>query len=101
MTAFDTELALERIEGVIAAELPAHMRSFATAYAAGQPEPAPPPCLTDMRALAVARRALGYTSMFARARELARLVGPALIEGDPSPEARDLGQDCRTAIERE
>lgn len=84
MTAFDTELALERSEGAIAAELPAHMRAFAAAYAAGQPAPTPPPCITDMRALAVARRALGYTSMFARARELARLVGPSLIEADPS-----------------
>ena len=48
------ELALDRIEAVLAAELPAHVLAFARAYAAGGPTTPAPPILVEPATLAAA-----------------------------------------------
>jgi hypothetical protein len=92
MTAFDDELALERIEAELATELPAHMRAFAAAYAANQPSPPSPAVLGRPATIDLALRVLettrGETSDQARDRreralDILRLAIPLAIESDP------------------
>lgn len=95
---FDAELALDRLEAQIAAELPAHLRAFSAAYAAGQPAPSAPEAARNPASLAVARRALeagrsqrapadsatspSDSDLSARALGLLRLLVPIAIEDD-------------------
>ncbi|MBX3162618.1 MAG: hypothetical protein KF773_42040 [Deltaproteobacteria bacterium] len=82
------ELALDRLEAALAAELPAHVRAFARAHAAGT---APPPWPHDARALAAVARALGHEVLLDRAVALARLLYPIAVADDPSVAAAVRG----------
>lgn len=68
-----TELALDRIEGLLAVELPAHVRAFAAAYAEGRAAPPAPTVLTEPATLAAVRAALADPAFAPRARTLWRL----------------------------
>lgn len=75
----DAELALDRLDAALAAELPAHVRAFANAYADGRPPPAVPP---STRRLEVARRALAHPELVDRALPALRLLAPIAIDAD-------------------
>ncbi|HVK84702.1 MAG TPA: hypothetical protein VM513_11375 [Kofleriaceae bacterium] len=83
----DVELALDRIEAQLARELPAHMRTFAAAYAAGAPPPAAPDVAGSASTLVIVRRALGFHALLPRARALLRLAAPLAIERAPAVSA--------------
>lgn len=68
-----TELALDRIEGALAAELPAHVRAFAHAYATGRAAPPAPGVVSEPATLAAVTAALADPALAARARPLWRL----------------------------
>ncbi|HEV7555270.1 MAG TPA: hypothetical protein VGO00_07450, partial [Kofleriaceae bacterium] len=77
----DAELAVDRLEAELAAELPAHMRAFALAHAAGRsPPPAPP---IARRGLDTALRACVHAELADRGLALVRLLAPIAIEDDP------------------
>jgi len=78
----ETELALDRVEGLLAAELPAHMRAFARAYAAGAPLPAAPDVAGCASSATVGRRALPHPTLADRGLALLRVVAPIVIERD-------------------
>lgn len=78
----ETELALDRIEAMLAAELPAHMRAFAQAYAAGTPLPAAPDIAGRASSATVGRRALPHPTVADRGLALLRVVAPIVIERD-------------------
>jgi hypothetical protein len=82
--ALDAELALELLEGELAAELPAHMRAFARAHADGRATPAAPLVARLASTLATARTARGYDALAERGLALLRLVVPLVIEDDPA-----------------
>jgi hypothetical protein len=106
MDSFAIELALDRIEAALAAELPAHVRAFAAAYAAGAPAPPAPPVLSDAATLAAAERALADPAHAARGRRLWRQCAllavanavPARQGGWPALEA--LARDREAAAQR-
>ncbi|MBA3499840.1 MAG: hypothetical protein M4D80_04285 [Myxococcota bacterium] len=75
----EAELALDHLEAGLAAELPAHMRAFAAAHAAGTPLP-PAPAAT--RRIATVQNALAHPLLADRALVLARLMIPIAIEED-------------------
>lgn len=76
------ELRLDEIEAEVAIELPAHLRSFARAYADGRPAP-PAPCLLQHAAtLAAARAALSHPLLADRGLALLRLAAPVVLESD-------------------
>jgi hypothetical protein len=76
------ELALDRIEAVLAAELPAHLRAFARAYAAGGAVPPAPAVIVDAATLATAERARAIPELARRGCALWRLTALAAIERD-------------------
>jgi len=76
------EVALDRIEAELAAELPPHMRAFARAHAEGQPLPPAPPAMAHPGTLASARVALAYPLLADRALALVRLLAPLALEND-------------------
>ncbi len=78
----EVELALDRIEASLAAELPAHMRAFASAYAAGVSPPAAPDLAGRASTVSVARRALVHPELADRGLALLRLAAPLVIERD-------------------
>lgn len=78
----DIELVLDRIGGQLDGELRLHMQAFARAYASGSPLPAAPDLAGRASTAAVARRALAFPTLKARAVGLLRLVAPILIERD-------------------
>ena len=78
----ETELALDRVEAMLAAELPAHMRAFAQAYAAGAPLPAAPDIAGRASSATVGRRALPHPTIADRGLALLRVVAPIVIERD-------------------
>ncbi len=80
-----TELALDRIEGLLAVELPAHVRAFASAYAAGRAAPPAPAVLTDAATLAAVRDGLRDPALAARARKLRRLCALVPVENAVGP----------------
>ena len=75
----EAELALDRLEAALAAELPGHLRAFAAAHAAGSP---PPPAPPSARRLAAVQHALAHPVLADRALALARLVFPIVIDDD-------------------
>jgi hypothetical protein len=77
----ELELALDRAWAELAAELPAHVRAFARAHAAGAPAP-PAPAAAKQAALA--RRALAHPALAARGLALLRLAVPVVVEGEPA-----------------
>ncbi len=78
----EAELGLDRVEAMLAAELPAHMRSFAQAYAAGAPLPAAPDIAGRASSATVGRRALPHPVLADRGLALLRVVAPIVIERD-------------------
>ena len=76
----DAELALDRAEAVLAAELPAHMRAFAHAYANEAPTPPAPAWGAALKAALMAR---AHPLLEDRAFELLRYAAPLAIEDDP------------------
>jgi hypothetical protein len=79
----EAELALDRIDADLAAELPAHMRAFAAAHARGAPVPPAPAVLQRPVTLVAAQQALAHPLLEDRARAILRLVVPIAIEDDP------------------
>jgi hypothetical protein len=79
----DAELALDRIEAELVAELPAHVRAFAAAHVRGDPPPASPVVLRSERAITAARHGCMHELLADRGRALLRLVAPTVIESDP------------------
>ena len=84
MTAFELELALDRVEAELATELPAHLRAFAAAYAGGAAIPAAPDILRRPATRDLARHALEDPALASRGLQLLRLVTPIAIEDDPT-----------------
>ena len=82
--AVQAELALELVEGELAAELPAHLRAFARAHAEHRAAPAAPLVARLASTLGVARDALAHDALLDRALALLRLVAPIAIEDDPN-----------------
>lgn len=78
----EAELGLDRVEAMLAAELPAHMRAFAQAYAAGAPLPAAPDIAGRASSATVGRRALPHPTIADRGLALLRVVAPIVIERD-------------------
>ena len=78
----EIELAIDRVEAQLAAELPAHVRAFAKAHAAGAPAPAAPDLAGRVSTASLAKRALVHPELALRAVALLRLVAPILIERD-------------------
>lgn len=76
------ELALDRLEAQLAAELPAHVRAFADAYARGLPAPPAPDVARRPASIAVVRNSLAHAELADRAAGLARLIVPLAIEED-------------------
>jgi hypothetical protein len=77
------ELALDLVEGELAAELPAHLRAFARAHAENRAAPAAPLVAHLASTLNVARDALAHDVLLDRGLALLRLVAPIVIEDDP------------------
>ncbi len=75
-------MALDRVEAQLAAELPPHMRAFATAYAAGLAPPAAPDVAGRASTVSVAKRALVHPELADRGLALLRLAAPLVIERD-------------------
>ena len=75
-------MALDRIEAQLAADLPPHMRAFATAYAAGVAPPAAPDLAGRASTVSVAKRALPHAELADRGVALLRLAAPLVIERD-------------------
>jgi hypothetical protein len=78
------ELALERIEAELAAELPAHMHAFATAHAEGRLPPPAPLLARQLSTLELGRNACAHALLADRGLALLRLVAPLVIENDPA-----------------
>jgi len=79
-TLLQAEMALDLLEGELAAELPAHMRAFARAHAAGRPPP-PAPLLARLpSSLKTARNALAHELLADRGVALLRLLVPLMID---------------------
>ncbi|HEU0036871.1 MAG TPA: hypothetical protein VFQ53_39950 [Kofleriaceae bacterium] len=79
----EAELALDRLEATLAAELPAHLRAFAEAHARGAPDPIAPPIARHARSLGTARGAFIHPLLEARAIALLRVLAPLAIDDDP------------------
>ena len=77
------EMALDLLEGELAAELPAHMRAFARAHAEGRTPPAAPLVARLASSLQTARNACMHDLLADRGLALLRLVAPLMIEDDP------------------
>jgi len=79
-TLLQAEMALDLLEAELAAELPAHMRAFARAHAAGRPPP-PAPLLARLpSSLKTARNALAHELLADRGVALLRLLAPLVID---------------------
>jgi hypothetical protein len=77
-------MALDLLEGDLAAELPAHMRAFARAHADGRPLPAAPLLARLASTLKTARDACRHDVLLDRGLAMLRLVAPLVIEDDPA-----------------
>ena len=76
------EMALDLLEGELAAELPAHMRAFARAHAEGRPTPPAPLIARLASSLQAARNACMHDVLADRGLALMRLIAPLMIEDD-------------------
>ncbi|MBV8757701.1 MAG: hypothetical protein JO257_10510 [Deltaproteobacteria bacterium] len=87
-TLLEVEMALDLLEGELAAELPAHMRAFARAHAEGRPPP-PAPLLARLpSSLKTARQALAFDLVADRGIALLRLLVPLALEVGRTPPER-------------
>jgi hypothetical protein len=82
--ALQAEMALDLLEGELAAELPAHMRAFARAHADDRPPPAAPLLARLASTLETARDACRHDVLADRGLALIRLVAPLVIEDHPA-----------------
>jgi hypothetical protein len=80
--ALQAEMALDLLEGELAAELPAHMRAFARAHADDRPPPSAPLLARLASTLETARAACRHDVLADRGLALIRLVAPLVIEDD-------------------
>lgn len=80
----EVELALDRLDGELAVELPAHVRAFARAHADGAPPPPAPLVARLASTRETARRAGMHEVLADRGLALLRLVAPIAIESDPA-----------------
>ena len=80
----DVEVALDLVEGELAAELPAHMRAFARAHADGRPPPAAPLVARLASTIDTACRACRHDVLAERGLALLRLAAPLAVESDPA-----------------
>jgi hypothetical protein len=78
----EVEMALDLVEGELAAELPAHVRAFARAHADGRPPPGAPLVARLASTLQTARRACMHDVLADRGLALLRLAAPLAIESD-------------------
>ncbi len=76
------EMALDLLDGELAAELPAHMRAFARAHADGRPPPSAPLIARLASSLEIARNACVHDLLADRGLGLVRLIAPLMIESD-------------------
>ena len=76
------EMALDLLEGELAAELPAHMRAFARAHAEGRTPPSAPLVARLASSLQTARNACMHDVLADRGLALMRLIAPLMIESD-------------------
>jgi len=76
------EMELDLLEGELATELPAHMRAFAYAHAAGRAAPAAPLVARLASSLQTARHACMHELLADRGLAMLRLVAPLMIEDD-------------------
>ncbi len=83
MNPLDAELALDRLDGLLATELSAHVRAFAAAHARGTAAPAAPAVLGQRATLAAALVGWTRPALAARGLALTRLVAPIILESDP------------------
>jgi hypothetical protein len=81
--ALQAEMALDLLDGELAAELPAHMRAFARAHAQGRPPPAAPVLARLASTVQTVKNALVHELLADRALGLLRLVAPLAIESEP------------------
>ncbi|HEY5946057.1 MAG TPA: hypothetical protein VIV40_11230 [Kofleriaceae bacterium] len=79
----EAEMALDLLEGELAAELPAHMRAFARAHAEARPLPSAPLVARLASSLQTARNACMHELLADRGLAMMRLVAPLMIEDDP------------------
>ena len=89
-SAFDTELALDRLEARLARDLPAYLAAAAVAYARGTKTLAAAPVITSADT-AVVNTARATPELRARARHVVRLIAPLVIEADPEVTRRREG----------
>ena len=80
----DVELAVDRLEAELAAELPSHVRGFAKAHAEGRPPPPAPGIVRRAASLETAERACIHPELADRGLALLRLLAPIAIENDPA-----------------
>lgn len=97
-TLLQAEMALDLLEGELAAELPAHMRAFARAHAGGRPPPAAPLLARLPSSLKAAQQALAFDLLADRGIALLRLLAPLAIDAGLPPALRLLAE--KTAPER-
>lgn len=81
--ALQAEMALDLLDGELAAELPAHMRAFARAHAEGRPPPSAPVLARLASTVQTVKNALVHELLADRALGLLRLVAPLVIESEP------------------
>jgi hypothetical protein len=82
MGELEMEMALDGLEAELAAELPAHVRAFAHAHAAGEPAPPAPPAARRVSSVALAYGALAQPALAARGLALLRLAAPTIVENN-------------------
>ncbi|MFN0245685.1 MAG: hypothetical protein ACKV2T_02180 [Kofleriaceae bacterium] len=81
MNALDAEIALDRLEARLAAELPVHLAATASAYAAGLSAPAA--IAITPREVEAVRVARTFAEHHARATQLLRVIAPVVIDSAP------------------
>jgi hypothetical protein len=81
--ALQAEMALDLLDGELAAELPAHMRAFARAHAEGRPPPPAPVLARLVSTVQTVKNALVHELLADRALGLLRVVAPLAIESEP------------------
>ena len=97
-TLLQAEMALDLLEGELAAELPAHMRAFARAHAGGRPPPGAPLLARLPSSVKAAQQALAFDLLADRGIALLRLLVPLAIDAGLPPHLRVLAE--KTAPER-
>ncbi|MBS1121246.1 MAG: hypothetical protein H6Q90_3474 [Deltaproteobacteria bacterium] len=96
----EAELALDRLEAELAAELPGHVRAFARAHSLGMAPPPAPGAARRPGSLASARRALVHPELADRALATMRLLIPIAIDDDAQVANARAGEATWQGLER-